>query len=108
MARRIDELIKGRDLTGDQMAERFGVSPASITKWRKQGQITRAHLIELAHFFGVSIDYLPTGEYQWGETPQRRAWIEMIESLSPDQLRRFQAISDALVVADRDTAGNGD
>lgn len=102
LAGRIRLLMEQHDVTGEQLAECLGVSPAAVARWRRKGTITRDHLVALARRFEVSIDWLLTGELQWGETPQRRAWIEQIEALSPQQLRRLQAISDALVVADND------
>lgn len=102
LAARIRELMERDGITGEHLAEALGVTPAAVARWRKSGKITRENIVALARHFDVSIDWLLTGELQWGETPQRRAWIEQIEALSPQQLRRLQAVSDALVVADDD------
>lgn len=100
LASRIRGLMRDHKITGEKLAEKLGVTPAAVARWRKKGTITRPHIVALARLFNVSIDWLMTGQVQWGETPQRRAWIEQIEALSPQQLRRLQAISDALIVAD--------
>lgn len=96
LAERLDELIVNHHKTAEQIAEDLGVSPAGLHKWRRKGQVKRSKLAAVARYFGVSTDYLLTGETQWGETPQRRVWIEKIESLSPDDQRRIQAVFDAM------------
>ncbi len=55
----IRELRKGRGLTQEQLAEAFGVSCQSISKWETNSSYPDISLLPIiADYFGVSIDYL--------------------------------------------------
>jgi len=105
LASRLDTLIKEHPKTAEQIAEDFGVSPSAVWKWRNQGHISKARLIELGDYFGCSLDWLLRGQPAWGETPERRAWIETIESMSADDQQRLRRFRDALTLTTTDPTG---
>lgn len=58
-----EQLLKKHGVTAYRVAKDTGVTTATLTSW-KQGKYTpkREKLEKIAEYFGVSIDYLMTGE----------------------------------------------
>lgn len=58
-ATRIKELRNKRGFSTEKLGKAIGVSNASITRWeRMQRMPSLENAFNLAHFFGVSIDFL--------------------------------------------------
>ena len=56
---RIKELRKSAKLSQEELAEKFGVERATISRWENQKHDPSiSDLVRLANFFKVSIDYL--------------------------------------------------
>lgn len=48
--------------TGNQLAERLGVSPQTISSWKSRESVPYAQCVDVAGEKGVSLDWLLTGE----------------------------------------------
>jgi phage repressor protein C with HTH and peptisase S24 domain len=59
---RVKEAIKGADLTQKQVALAINVSPQSVTKWIKDGKISRENVIALSKATGYTYTWLSTGQ----------------------------------------------
>lgn len=60
-ARRLQTIRTERRLTQGEIAEIVGVTQAAVSRWEDEGNTTipsAAELAELAHFYGVSTDWL--------------------------------------------------
>ena len=58
-AERLRKYRRERDLTQEQLAEKIGISPQSVSKWeRGDGYPDITMLPKIANFFGISIDTL--------------------------------------------------
>ena len=63
LSENIARLCKERSMTQEALAEMIGVSAQTISKWETGGGYPDVTFFpELAKIFGVSIDYLMTGE----------------------------------------------
>lgn len=51
------ERVKRR-MSLDELADKIGVQRKSIYTWQKNGKIPATVLIDMADFFGCSVDYL--------------------------------------------------
>lgn len=77
---RIKRLRLGKGLTQEQLAEKLNVTGTYIVKiesGRRTGSLELS--IELAEFFGVSLDYLLLGR---GQGDKKQAFREVISFLS--------------------------
>ena len=100
-----DELCKKRGVKAAEVARQTGVSTSTISAW-KQGQYTPKadKLQKIADYFGVSVEYLATGEsptgYYYNEDAMQIAQeiyqnkdlhmlFDMTRDASADELRDF-------------------
>lgn len=71
LSEKIRELRKRSGLSQEELAERLDVSRQAVSKWELGSALPTADkLVELADFFGVSLDYLMRGEADGFTTPQ--------------------------------------
>ncbi|KAF5071795.1 helix-turn-helix protein [anaerobic digester metagenome] len=65
-----EQLLKERNISAYKIAKETGVTTATLTSW-KQGKYTpkQDKLQKIADYFGVSLEYLMTGETNTDETP---------------------------------------
>lgn len=60
---RIFELLRLQNKTAKQLCAFTGISPASVSAWKTSGSYPSSkHLVRISEFFGVSPNYLLTGE----------------------------------------------
>lgn len=92
---RILDLIDASGLKDKEILERLDVSSSStlITDWRtgrsKSPQIK--HITKLAELFGVSTDYLLTGQNKIiNLSPDEQEWLDLYKQLSLDALEYKQ------------------
>lgn len=65
LGERIKNLRDGQDLTQDDLAKLLHVNRSTMANWEiNRAQPDLETLIEIADYFGVSIDYLATGREQ--------------------------------------------
>lgn len=63
LSEKIRELRRKEGLSQDELAERVDVSRQAVSKWELGSAVPTADkLVELADFFGVSLDWLMRGE----------------------------------------------
>ena len=63
VGQRIRALRKMRKLTQAQLAKIAGVSAPAVTEWEKDGYLPKTVPLQaLAHYFGVTTDYILSGE----------------------------------------------
>lgn len=62
---RIESLRKSRNISQGKLEKELGFSNGSVSKW-KNSTPTPERLQKIAEYFGVSVDYLMTGEEKQG------------------------------------------
>jgi len=59
IGKKIQKLRKGNGLSQEQLAEKFGLSRQSISKWESEQSVPDiSNIVQLSELFGVSTDYL--------------------------------------------------
>lgn len=96
IAARIQKAIKDSGETPAELARRCGVTRAAVVQWAQTGKISAVQIADLAGATGVSAAWLLTGE--GGYSPEERAWLEQMKSLSDADRRRIQTITDGLAL----------
>lgn len=62
MENTFDALMRERGLTSAAVAKATGISPATLSEWRKGKYVPKVEKIQkIADFLGVSVDYLMNG-----------------------------------------------
>lgn len=89
LGNRIRELREESNLTMNQLAEKIGVSNASICKWENQISEPKAtYLQRLAEFFHKSTDYLLGTEEYYAAAPaladDERELLRLFRALPPE------------------------
>ena len=80
------ELRKERKLTQEELAERFGVSSRSVSRWENGSTLPDlGMLVELADFYDVDINEIIAGEMK----------REIVEKETKDTFRRMADYADA-------------
>lgn len=60
---RIEQLLQQNNITAYKLSKETGISTGLLSQWKKRMQEpSRDKLIKIAEYFGVSVDYLLTGE----------------------------------------------
>lgn len=60
---RIDSILKDKNLKQETVADYAKISLESFTEWKNQKNVPTADIIfDIAHFLGVPVQYLITGE----------------------------------------------
>lgn len=62
IADRIFQLLEKQGKKQSDLARFIGVRPTTVSAWKGGGVPSVDHLIHIAEFFGVSLDYLMTGK----------------------------------------------
>lgn len=96
IAQRIRSVIEDSELSVAELARRSGVTRAAVAQWADTGKISAAQVAFFAAAAGVSAEWLLTGK--GGYSPEERAWLEQIKSLSDEDRRRIQALTDGLAL----------
>ncbi|MDH1341530.1 helix-turn-helix domain-containing protein [Ectopseudomonas oleovorans] len=88
--------------TGNQLAERLGVSPQTISSWKSRESVPYAQCVDVAGEKGVSLDWLLTGEGPMhrgeagqvergaAESPREQALLALWRELDEDAQREIQ------------------
>ena len=99
MAKRIRQLMEGPPrTTSETLGEALGVTPGAITKWRQEGKIRDEHKLALCRYFNVSLDWLVAGQGGGPADRERRSLSSQVDKLPLPEVRRLQAIVNALAV----------
>lgn len=96
MAERIRSAIDQSGLTPAELARRCGVTRAAVVQWADTGKISAVQIADLANAAGVDAEWLLTGK--GGYSPEDRALLDQIKSLSDADRRRIQALADGLAL----------
>ena len=65
---RFVELCKKKNISPSKAAGEIGFNKSSISNWKKNGYTPRKEIaVKIAEYFGVSVDYLMTGEEPEGK-----------------------------------------
>lgn len=94
---RIEQLRKNRKISQGNLEKELGFSNGSISKWRNSNPTTE-RLQKIADYFGVSVDYLMTGEEKEGDKYYlNEETAEMAQAIfeNPDLRVLFDAAKDA-------------
>ena len=96
MADRIRSAIDQSGLTPAELARRCGVTRAAVVQWADTGKISAVQIADLADAAGVDAEWLLTGK--GGYSPEDRALLDQIKSLTDADRRRIQALADGLAL----------
>ena len=94
---RIEQLRKNKKISQGNLEKELGFSNGSISKWRNSNPTTE-RLQKIADYFGVSVDYLMTGEEREGDKYYlNEKTAEMAQAIfeNPDLRVLFDAAKDA-------------
>lgn len=79
---RIDGRLKEKNLKRKALAEACGFNVANITKWDKYSSLPLADTaLDIANYFGVSVEWLLTGREREGLTEEERRLVDMWRQL---------------------------
>lgn len=99
---RLKELRKEAGLTQKEFAQRFGAAQNTVSRWEAGTRgIDTDTLADIANFFGVTTDYLLGISSDKKDRPAedlseaKRALIDLIDSLSDEQVARLYEIAKA-------------
>lgn len=93
-------LCKMRGISPSRAAVEMGINKGNVSTWKKSGYTPRGEALnKIAEYFGVSVDYLLTGE-EIEKAPAQGEGDEMAEILeairrSPDLRAMFNLSKDA-------------
>lgn len=59
---RIHELLKEKRISQKELAEALGISPSSVSDWKRGSVPSSENLVKAAQFLGVSIECLTEGK----------------------------------------------
>jgi len=92
IAARIQSAIDSSGLTPAELARRCGVTRAAVVQWADTGKISAVQIADFASAAGVSAEWLLTGK--GGYSPEDRAWLDQLKSLSDADRRRPESQPD--------------
>ena len=112
-------LCAEKSITPAQVGREIGVSGAAISKWKSGGMPSDTTLAKLAGYFGVTTDYLLTGEKKSPDTmSEDEELYELLEELKNNPGKRLlfdktkkatkEDIEKIIAMADIITGGNND
>jgi len=90
---RIFGLMASKGVTPTQLSREVGLTTGLTTQWKQRKQKPSADaIIKIANYFGVSIDYLLTGEEYIAPAlePHERLLLDLLRDLPPE--KREQAL----------------
>lgn len=85
------------------VAVEIGKTDAVATGWKKGAIPRQSTLLQLAEYFGVTVDYLlsdnekPTPGVEDGLTPDQRELIDLLPQLSPQMIAVLSTVAKALL-----------
>ncbi len=101
---RIAEVIKASGKSQREVAELVGVTPQSITKWLRTGNIYIGNLVTLAEIAGVDIRYLIYGDpgegKEYGYEIKHAKLQTLVDQLDKKQARKLTLCAHALLECD--------
>lgn len=116
-----EDLCKKRGVTAYKVAKATGLTTATFSNWKAGRYAPKADKLQLiADYFGVSVEYLMTGEQPDGyylnpetaeiaqeifDNPELRVLFDAARDASPEDLRTVQTMLEALMAKEM---GNGD
>lgn len=87
----IKALRTGKGLTQEQLAERFGVTRRSVSRWETGSNLPELDiLLEMTDFFGVGLHELLTGERETAQTSETLEQTAMqIAEISDEEKKKI-------------------
>lgn len=89
IGRTIDNLMRDRRLSAQELSHAIGVSASTVSKWvnNPDREPSAAMLLKVARFFGVSVEYLICGEH-----PEVAVAKELINSIEGSFIQLHQGV----------------
>ena len=89
------ELCRNHGISPNKVARILGIGPSSFTDWKKGSTPRTDKLKKIADYFGVSVEYLMTGQekstpVQEDESAIDAALIAMLQTLPEDKIQRVK------------------
>ena len=87
---RFKEMCTKKGVSCNKAATEIGLSNSTATKWKKTGATPDAKTIsKIAEYFGVTVDFLLTGEQKTPADPKisgrEKEFMQLFGRLTPDQ-----------------------
>lgn len=91
IAQKLQELLTESGISRSRLARELGVHTSTVTNWIEGRPATSKHLAAICAFFGCSLDYLTGTVPEAPEplTPAQTEAVELIRSMSDEELARF-------------------
>lgn len=110
MVERIRELCREKGISILKLEMAFGFSNGSVNKWSRQSP-SADKLLTVASFFGVSMEYLLTGEEKQtdayaGLSEEALMIAKIVDALPPEHRRLLLALVQAKASAPADPASS--
>ena len=111
---RIDNLLKERKENRRHLSSAIQISPTTISVWSSRGTVPAANTaLDIANYFGVSVEWLLTGRERDGLTEEERRlldeWRQLDERDRADVLgiveMKLERSTPSSVAADSQPAG---
>ena len=90
-----EALCRNAGVTPYRVAKDTDIPPSTFSDWKRGSQPRPAKIKKIADYFGVSVDYLMTGEEKSTLAPEDEsaidaALIAMLQTLSDDKIQRVK------------------
>lgn len=111
LSQMLDKLMTEREISAYKISKATGISDRLIGYWRKGEKLPGAeNLLTIANYFGISVDYLLTGEEKSSPTVKmtadERELLEIYNNLSPKS--QGQVKERAIVLAELEAPAAND
>lgn len=91
---RITKLCNEKEITGYRLAKEIGIMPGFLSdlKYGRQKGLSAAKANKIANYFGVTVDYLLTGEEKTPDTESAEREVLDLSKLNEAQKKAIQDI----------------
>lgn len=90
-----EKLCSERNVTASKVSKATGISTATLSSWKKNVYTPKQDKLQLiADFFGVTLDYLVTGEKSIEETAKLDARLTELDSRLKEYMLKLSQLSD--------------
>lgn len=94
LADTIKALIEASSYSPADVARAIGVDRSAVSRWMAGGRTpTMQNLIDLAELLGVEVRDMWEGPNATPTTPEQKAMIERMASMTPEQQQAFLALA---------------
>ena len=106
---RLDELIAKSGKNKNQIAKDLGLTKNYYVNWKNRGNVPDGETLNLlSKYFGVSVDYLLTGENKKSSSKTADEWYNRFSSLNEAHRAQIEEMMRAYELAEKMPPENSD